>query len=97
MSSNTKEGVCVQSVIEDMRTSIPDQVAFRIDFREWLSRLHRRDRSVTESLAAGYSTSEVASGRDFARSRVTAAAELHRGWHHFHGEGLADLAAAIVG
>jgi len=39
--------------VEDYQTPVPDQVCFRIDFPEWLSRLPNRDRRVAEALANG--------------------------------------------
>ena len=60
------EGEWLEAVVEDDRTPIPDQVAFRLDFPRWLAFLSRRDQQIAEALAAGHSTSQVA-----ARFRVT--------------------------
>ncbi len=68
-------------------TSIPDQVAFRIDFAEWLSLLPRRNRRVAEALACGDTTSEVAH-----RFRVSAARisqlrrQFYESWCAFQAE-----------
>ena len=75
----------LEAVVEDHRTAVADQVAFRIDFPEWLSRLSARNRRIAESLAYGNSTNAVA--RQF---RVSAARiaqirrELHDSWEGFH-------------
>jgi hypothetical protein len=76
----------LEAVVEDHRTDVADQAAFRIDFPDWLSRLTARNRRIAESLAYGNSTNAVA--RQF---RVSAAriaqirGELHDSWHGFHG------------
>ena len=45
----------------DTRTSpVPDIVAFRCDFADWLSSLKRRDRRIAESLALSNRSGEVA-------------------------------------
>jgi hypothetical protein len=43
----------IEAVVEDPHTSVFEQVWFRIDFPEWLSRLIPRNRRVAESLALG--------------------------------------------
>jgi hypothetical protein len=79
----------LEAVVEDHRTAVADQAAFRIDFPDWLSRLTVRNRRIAESLADGNSTNAVA--RQF---RVSAARiaqirrELRDSWEEFH-EGLA--------
>jgi hypothetical protein len=68
-------------------TPIPDQVAFRIDFADWLSRLPGRNRRIAETLACGNTTSEVAH-----RFRVSAARisqlrlQFFESWHAYTGE-----------
>ncbi len=83
----------LEAVVEDHRTAVADQAAFRIDFPDWLSRLTARNRRIAESLADGNSTNAVAR-----RFRVSAARiaqirrELHDSWQGFH-EGLAFVGA----
>jgi hypothetical protein len=66
---------------------IPDQVAFRIDFADWLSRLTRRNRRIAQALACGDTTSEVAH-----RFRVSAARisqlrrQFYESWCAFQAE-----------
>ena len=77
-----------EAVVQDTRTApVPDVVAFRCDFSDWLRRLPRRDRRIAESLALGNRTGEVAG-----RFKVTAARisqlrrELATSWCQFVGE-----------
>src|SRR5204862_4760473 len=68
------------ALVDNRRTTVPAQVAFRLDFPRWLDRLTSRDRRAAERLALGYSTSEVAqelsvsSGRIFQLRREEAGA-----------------------
>ena len=54
------EGEWVEAVVEDWRTPVPDQVAFRIDFPAWLARCSDRERKIVETLLLGYTTNETA-------------------------------------
>ena len=74
-------------IVEDYQTPIPDQVCFRIDFPEWLSRLRSRDRRVAEALADGDSTGEIARRFGISAARVSQLRrELHASWEKFHAE-----------
>jgi len=83
-------------VVEDYQTPVPDQVCFRIDFPEWLSRLSRRDRRVAEALANGDTTGEIARRFRISAGRVSQLRrELHTSWERFHaGEQVAPIGAA---
>ena len=48
------------AVIADGTTPIAEQVAFRIDFANWLQRQTRPKRRIAEALALGYTTGEAA-------------------------------------
>jgi hypothetical protein len=80
-----------EAVIEDHRTPVPDQAAFRIDFSTWLAILSGRDRQIAINLAVGQSTSEVAQqfGVSFARISQKRR-ELQASWITFQGEAIAD-------
>lgn len=52
-------------------TPIPDQVAFRLDFPQWLSTQSRRNRLVIQALACGDTTSEVARRFHISAARVS--------------------------
>ena len=83
-------------VVEDYQTPIPDQVCFRIDFPEWLSRLPNRDRRVAEALANGDSTGEIATRFRISAGRVSQLRrELHASWERFHAEDAGELIAVI--
>ena len=53
-------GAWKEAVIEDRRTPVPDQVAFRLDFPAWLKTHSRRNRRIAEQLAMGETTQAVA-------------------------------------
>jgi len=81
------EQVWKEAVIEDPRTSVIDQVCFRIDFPEWLKRLSARDRRIARSLAFGDTTGQVAKQFGISPGRVAQLRrELHESWRQFHGE-----------
>ncbi len=76
-----------EAVVEDSQTPVLEQVWFRIDFPEWLSRLSTRDRRIAESLALGERTSTVARRHGLTNGRVSQLRrELHANWLAFHGE-----------
>ena len=73
-------------IVEDYQTPVPDQVCFRIDFPDWLSRLSNRDRHVAEALANGDTTGEIANRFAISSGRVSQLRrELHASWEKFHG------------
>ncbi len=77
----------IEVVVEDYQTPIPDQVCFRIDFPEWLSRLPNRDRRVAEALANGDSPGEIARRFAISAARVSQLRrKLHASWESFHAE-----------
>jgi hypothetical protein len=66
---------------------VPDQVAFRIDFPNWLSTLSARTRQVVEELADGERVTEVSQRLEITPSRVSQLRrELHAAWQKFQGE-----------
>jgi hypothetical protein len=76
-----------EAILEDSHTPVLDQVWFRIDFPEWLSRLPVRDRSIAESLAMGDPTRQVAQRFGVSSGRISQLRrELHGSWQRFHGE-----------
>jgi hypothetical protein len=84
-------------MVEDTRTPVPDQASFRIDFPAWLSGLGSRRRAVAESLAASYSTAEVAQEHGISPGRVSQLRrELQEAWEQFHGQP-ENGSAAMVG
>jgi RNA polymerase sigma factor (sigma-70 family) len=82
---DAQDGQWREALVEDTQTPVPDQASFRIDFPAWLSRLGSRDRAVAQSLAANYTTGEVAVQHGISPGRVSQLRrELHDGWEQFH-------------
>jgi hypothetical protein len=80
----SKTSEWIQVMVEDRRTSIPDQVAFRIDVPAWLATLSRKARRIAEDLAMGTSTSEAARKHHVSPSRISQARrELYESWTEF--------------
>lgn len=80
-----------EAVLEDRRTCVPDQAAFRIDFPRWLATHTRRNRRIAESLAAGNSTSETARRFRVSPARISQLRQqFFTDWQRFHGEQDAD-------
>ena len=76
-----------EAVLEDSRTPVIDQVWFRIDFPDWLSRLSPRNRRVAQLLAVGESTGDVARQFGISPARISQLrGELHDAWQEFQGE-----------
>ena len=84
-----------QAVIVDTRSSpVPEIVAFRCDFSDWLASLPRRDCHIAESLAVGNRTSEVAKQFDVSEGRVSQLRrEFAESWRTFVGDETETAAA----
>ena len=84
---DNESGEWLETVVEDMRTPVPDQVAFRIDFPDWLSRQTKRNRHIAEALAVGQSTGDVARQFGVSPSRISQLRqEFYQSWREFHGD-----------
>lgn len=82
-----EEGCWQEVVVEDYRTPVPDQVAFRIDFRDWLDSFPRRERQIAETLAEGHSTTDVARRFGLSLGRVSQLRrEFEQSWLAFQSE-----------
>jgi hypothetical protein len=67
--------------------SIPDQVAFRLDFQQWLSTQSYRNRRLIELLASGESTSGAAHRFRISAARVSQLRlEFYESWYSYQGE-----------
>ena len=84
-----------QAVVVDTRTApVPDIVAFRCDFADWLASLPRRDCHIAESLALGNRTSEVAKQFDVSDGRISQLRrELAESWSVFVGDQVLEAVA----
>ena len=81
------EGQWLEAIVEDTRTPVPDQVAFRIDFPAWLNSQTKRNRRIAEVLAVGCTTGEVAKRFRLSSGRISQLRqEFHRSWQEFHGD-----------
>jgi hypothetical protein len=76
------------SLAGNRRTSIPDQVAFLVDFPDWLQRLSPRKRRMALLLSQVATTSEVARELGLSEARVSQVRrELYDAWELFHENG----------
>jgi hypothetical protein len=84
-----------QAVVVDTRLApVPDIVAFRCDFADWLQSLPRRDSRIAESLAIGNRTGEVAKQFDLCEGRISQLRrEFAESWHAFVGDEVVEAAA----
>ena len=86
---DTQHGEWREAVVEDHHTPVPDQVAFRCDFPEWLKTLSRRDRRIAETLASGEGTTKTAKRFKVSPGRISQLRkQLLDAWQAFHGEAL---------
>lgn len=58
--SSLEGNVFDEALRDNTQSAVPDQVAFRSDFRDWLKSLTRRNRDIIQQLALGHTTTEVA-------------------------------------
>jgi len=77
---------CSQAFVSD-QTPIPEQVALRIDFPEFLRTLSRRERQMALQLAEGWAAKVVAHRFGLSPGRVTQLRQQwHDEWRAFHRE-----------
>ena len=80
-----------EAIVEDTQTPVLDQVCFRVDFPEWLSRLTKRDRQIAEALGGGTTTGEVARAFQLSAARISQLRRaLHESWLEYQGEPLPE-------
>lgn len=73
-----------ETIVEDSRTPVPDQVAFRIDFPAWLNSQTKRNRRIVEALAIGDTTGEVARRFKVSSGRISQLRRrFHESWREF--------------
>ena len=81
-----ESNVIEEALWDNTRSPVPDQVAFRIDFRDWLKSLPRRNRAIVCQLALGHTTTEVACGFGVSAGRISQLRRQFReGWQAFCG------------
>ena len=82
-----ESGEWLEAVVEDPRTPVPDQVAFRIDFPAWLNSQTKRNRRIAEALAVGSTTGEVARRFKLSPGRISQLRQqFHQSWQEFQGD-----------
>lgn len=76
-----------EALVEDQRTPVLDQVAFRCDFPAWLDTLSCRNRQVAEALSLGHTTGAMAKRFKVSPGRISQLRnELQQSWLEFQGE-----------
>lgn len=76
-----------EAVVEDHRTPVPDQAAFRIDFPRWLGKHPARQRRIAMALAAGERTKDVARKFCMSPARISQLRrEFEDSWREFQGD-----------
>jgi hypothetical protein len=90
-----EENAWTEAVVQDTRTApVPDIVAFRVDFSDWLKSLPRRDRKVAQYLSLGNRTSDAARKFRVSEGRVSQLRrELAESWQKFTGDNEGNAAA----
>ncbi len=90
-----EENAWAEAVVVDTRTApVSDTVAFRLDFPAWLGTLSRRNRRITETLALGHRTQDVARKYKISEGRISQLRrELARSWREFVGGDEGNAAA----
>ncbi len=82
-----KCGEWFEFIVDDRRTPVPDQAAFRCDFPGWLNTLSPQKRQIAEKLVVGHTTTEVAQACRISPGRVSQIRrELDDSWWKYHGE-----------
>jgi DNA-directed RNA polymerase sigma subunit (sigma70/sigma32) len=93
-----EEDQWIEAVVEDSRTPVPDQVAFRCDFPAWLETLPRRNRRIAKALSLGHTTSEVAKRFQVSAGRISQLRrEMQQSWRDFHGEANVETSPPDLG
>ena len=80
-----------EAVVEDDRTPVPDQVAFRCDFPAWLDTLPCRNRRIAKALALSHTTGDVAKRFGVSAGRISQLRrDLQQSWQEFQGAATPD-------
>ena len=76
-----------ETLVENRRSPVPEQVCFRMDFPAWLDQQGQRNRTIAERLSLGHSTSDVASEFNVSRARISQLRrELAGSWEAFNAD-----------
>jgi hypothetical protein len=90
-SYDHERGQFREAIVEDSRTPILDQVAFRMDFPRWFRTHSKRHQQMAQALAVGHTPSEIGWMFKMSAGRIS---QLRRkwkeSWERFQGEGTMD-------
>jgi hypothetical protein len=87
------QGKWIDTLVEDKRASVPDQVAAKLDVGAWFATLTRKMRQIAKDLAFGCSTSEVAKKYGVTPGRISQLRRtLEESWAAFQEEAVAAIA-----
>jgi hypothetical protein len=89
LSSNSGANIWCEILADNTLTSVPDQVAFRMDFSVWLRIQNGRKRELAKFLAVGNTATEAAQRFCVSKPRISQLrSELQASWQAFQGETL---------
>jgi hypothetical protein len=76
---------------DNTQTPVPEQVAFRIDFPDWLTTLTPRERRMVREMAKNERTLDLSQRFELSPARISQLRrELHNDWRRFLGDDLAQ-------
>ena len=95
---NEQDECWEEAVVQDTRNApVPEIVAFRVDFANWLKQLPARDRHLAQYLSVGNRTSDAAKKFKVSAGRISQIRkELAENWRRFVGDEPGDGAAMAV-
>ena len=86
-----------ERLCDNTQTPVPEQVAFRIDFPQWLTTRTERDRRIIDDMAMGERTDHLARKHGISPARISQLRrEYHADWQTFCGDGLDESERAAV-
>ena len=68
---DSSKGEWIDTLVADRRASVPDQVAFKLDFASWFATLTNRMKEIATDLAFGWSTAELAKKNGVTAARIS--------------------------
>lgn len=73
-----------EALQSNTQTPVPEAVAFKFDFPDWLTSLSSRNRKIAEDMAVGHHTLELAEEYEVSPARISQLRrELHQSWTEF--------------
>jgi hypothetical protein len=83
----------IDTMVEDKRASVADQLAAKLDVDSWFETLTKRTKQIARDLAFGFSTSEVAKKHGVTAGRMSQLRRsLEESWAAFQGERVVAIA-----